>query len=278
MLVHEIMTGDVITASPEESVARAARRMEEMRVGGLPVVDSDGALVGILTSRDVRRAHPNRLVADAMTRRVLTVVPSAFVWEANEIIRSSEVERLPVADGHRLVGIVSKAQLAATIGRLTDDLTGLPTASYLRYMAERKILAGEEICFIFFDLNDFGTLNRRLGHAWGDICLQDVATILRHACDDSTDFPCRYGGDEFAVLTLRSAQEALQIARDLIQSVAMSGTGVTLSAGIVGGRRRKARVDEVTATIESLITMASRASTEAKHSRDGALYLDLPSA
>lgn len=278
MLVREVMTTGVITASPEESVARAARRMEEKRVGGLPVVDESGTLVGILTSRDVRRVHPNRLVADAMTGQVRTVAPSAFVWEAHELMHSSGVERLPVTEQQRLVGIVGKVQVAAAVGRLTDDLTGLPTGSYLRYLAERQIMAGQEICLIFFDLNDFGALNKRLGHAWGDICLQDVAAILSHACAAGIDFPCRYGGDEFALLTLRPAPEAMLLAKGLVQTVAAGGTGVSLAAGIVGGRRRKARVQEAAATVESLITMASRASTEAKRTVDGVLYLDLPGA
>lgn len=277
--VRQIMTGVVITASPDESVARAARRMQEMHVGGLPVVDGDGRLVGILTSRDVRLAHPNRLVADAMTRQVITLPPQASVWEAAAVMERHRIERLPVVEGDRLVGLVTHSQVQAALGRLTDALTGLPTSTYLRYTAEKLLASGHEICLIFLDIDDFGAVNKRLGHVYGDRCLKDLARVLQSCCRPDADYPCRYGGDEFAIVTLRPAAEAARFARGLIDAITRSldleGMGLSVSAGLVEGRRRPARNQDLGAAVDNLINLASRASTEAKRAHAGVLLLDV---
>jgi diguanylate cyclase (GGDEF)-like protein len=278
--VRQIMAEHLVTARPDDSVAYAARKMEEARVGGLPVVETDGSLVGIITSRDVRRAHPNRLVADAMTREVVTIASSASVWEARDLLKRYKVERLPVLEQGHLTGIVGKSEVLMSVGRLTDDLTGLPTSGYLRHIGETLLAADAEICMVFFDINNFGELNKRLGHNTGDAVLQHVTRVLSEACIQSLDFPCRYGGDEFAVVTLRSAEDADEYARRVIGAVAAesaNGWQVSLSAGVAGGQRRAPRAQRLAETVENLIGIASRASTEAKRIQAGVLHVDLAS-
>ena len=68
MKVSEIMASSVYTVSSDKSVSYAAERMNEWKVGSLIVVDH-GTVMGIITSRDVRSSHPNRIVADAMTTK-----------------------------------------------------------------------------------------------------------------------------------------------------------------------------------------------------------------
>lgn len=277
MLVQQIMARPVITAAPYESVLRANQRMNEMGVGGLPVVAEDGRVVGIITSRDIRRAHPNRLVADAMSRNLVAIAPAASVWEAQEMMQRHNVERLVVMEEKRLVGVITKDQVSVAVGRLTDDLTGLPTGSYLRFIAEQLLRDDREIALVFLDLDDFGVLNKRLGHAQGDTVLRQVAQVIRDACYSDVDFPCRYGGDEFAIVTTRPIAEATQFTRLLAETVAAKTgrLGVTISAGIVGGRRKSVRSGDPAGTVAKLIDQASRGSTEAKRARSRVLVLQM---
>ena len=87
MNVKDLMSDQVISVSPEETVAVAARLMTRHNVGALPVRDRDGSLCGILTDRDVvtrcvalERPMQQTSVARVMTSRVATVPPSHPAW------------------------------------------------------------------------------------------------------------------------------------------------------------------------------------------------------
>ena len=89
MNVKDLMSDQVISVSPEETVAVAARLMTRHNVGALPVRDRDGSLCGILTDRDVvtrcvalERPMQQTSVARVMTSRVATVPPTASVDQA----------------------------------------------------------------------------------------------------------------------------------------------------------------------------------------------------
>ncbi len=277
--VGDIMTGPPVTVGPEESVARAAALMERERVGGLPVVE-DGRLVGIIISRDVRRAHPNRLVADVMTGEVVSVPPGTTLWEARELLERRGIERLVVVDDAGApVGVVTKAALLAELSKHVDALTGLPGASHLRCEAARLLEEGREISVIFLDLDNFGAIDKELGHARGDEVLRVVARVLRDAVGEGEGLLARYGGDEFAVVTDRPREEAKRLAERLIRALAEAewpaGLKVTASAGVAGGRRTGGR-DQGTAaeTVANLVNMASLASTAAKRAGAGVLVAD----
>lgn len=276
--VCDLMQGAPVTASPDESVRRAGARMESLRLDCLPVLDRDGRLVGLLTAWDVRKAHPNRLVADAMSPRYLTVAAEASIWVARDLFAQAQVEHLPVMDGQRLIGLLSRSHLEVAVARLTDALTGLPTAAYLRHAIDTLWQAGREVSLIFVDINQFGPMNKRLGHAAGDRALLLLAHLLAQHLDPAADVLCRYGGDEFAVASTRSGTEAQLLARRLVQEVARApredGLSLTISAGIARGRRRPGRAGEPGA-VDELINLASRASTEAKRSSSGVLLVEL---
>lgn len=115
MKVREILTADVVTCPPEADLTVAARKMFEGRFGALPVVDARGALVGIITDRDIclqvalSRRRPSQVaVHEVMTRSVRTCTPDADVRDALAVMQQARVRRLPVVDTTgRLVGIVS---------------------------------------------------------------------------------------------------------------------------------------------------------------------------
>jgi len=280
--VGRYMIGTVVSASPDEGLSRVAARMEDMHIGGLPVIDDQGELVGIVTSRDVRRAHHNRLVADVMTTPVVTVAPESSVWEALELLEKKAIERLPVVSKGQLVGIITKGVLQEVIGRMTDDLTGLPRTSYLRYKAHQYLSAGVEVCLVFVDINDFGAINKRLGHAVGDECLVLVSRVLASYFGNDHDHLCRFGGDEFAILTTRQSEEVRQQARTMVAAVKsvfeQQNTPVTIAVGITGGRRRAVRAYDPETTVQNLINIASRASTEAKRGSLDVVLVEVPGA
>ena len=119
MNVKDLRSDQVISVSPEESVAVAARLMTRHNVGALPVRDRDGSLCGILTDRDVvtrcvalERPMQQTSVARVMTSRVATVPPTASVDQAAAMLAKEQVRRLPVVEGRRLVGMVTLSDLS----------------------------------------------------------------------------------------------------------------------------------------------------------------------
>ena len=116
MLVSEIMSRPVVTASAAETVAAAAARMREQSVGSVVVVDGDRA-VGILTERDLVRlssagADPaGGTVADWMTPDPDCVAPELDATAAFASLAEHGYRHIPVVDGDRLVGLVSMRDL-----------------------------------------------------------------------------------------------------------------------------------------------------------------------
>jgi len=269
--VSDVMSSPAITAEILDSVGKAAIIMEKNKIGGLPVLDK-GKLCGIITSRDVRRTHPNRIVADAMCKNVVHVSKNASLWDANRILEEKKLERLPVLDDCKLVGIITKTDILVEIGRHTDPLTGLKTGSYIRYLAENILKDRNELTVIFFDLNGFGRINKTHGHVYGDRCLKIVGHIFAENTSGGLYFPGRYAGDEFIVVTTEKKDDAGLWANEIIKKIVnitkKKGMPVNIAAGIAGGRRKDARAGtHLSATIDDLINLASLASTLSKRNR-----------
>lgn len=143
--VSEVMTRDVVTASPETTFKEVVRLLEENRVSGLPVVDRDGKLVGLISEADlmnkaekrepdtyVLESRRHRLdrsraaamdVASAMSQDVVTVRQDAPIALAAREMHARGFKRLPVVDANgRLVGIVSRGDVLRVFLRSDADL------------------------------------------------------------------------------------------------------------------------------------------------------------
>ncbi|MBX3294037.1 MAG: CBS domain-containing protein [Acidobacteria bacterium] len=115
---REIMTSDVVTATPDMSLREVAVMMRDSDVGALPIIES-GRLVGIVTDRDmvVRAVADGKdaetPVGDVISRELFTVGPDDFVFEAARLMGDKQVRRIPVveADGS-LAGIIAMADVA----------------------------------------------------------------------------------------------------------------------------------------------------------------------
>jgi IMP dehydrogenase len=94
------MIQDPVTVSPEMTLRDAQRLMERFGISGFPVVDQDNRLVGIVTSRDLRfETDLDRRIGEIMTRDRLVTAPSGTsLADAEEILHSNRIEKLPVVD------------------------------------------------------------------------------------------------------------------------------------------------------------------------------------
>lgn len=127
MLVRYRMTPDVITISPDVSIAEALEKMRREDVHRFPVVDKKKGLVGIVTHKDLLYASPSSVtslnvwevtyllnqvkVRETMTRDVITVDDDCPIEEAARIMRDKEIGGLPVMRGAELVGIITESDL-----------------------------------------------------------------------------------------------------------------------------------------------------------------------
>ena len=101
---------DPVTLHPEARIAEALDLMKRYSIGGIPVTDRRGKLVGILTNRDLRfETDRNRLVRDLMTKKNLVTAPLGTTLEqARDILQRRKIEKLPVVDDdYRLVGLIT---------------------------------------------------------------------------------------------------------------------------------------------------------------------------
>jgi CBS domain-containing protein len=115
MTVQQIMSTPVLTCEPDTLVSLAARRMRDGNCGTLPVIGTDGRLVGIVTDRDIclgfaesRRNAAHVAVHEIMTRKPVAILVHDTIHEALATMKHAHVRRLPVVDSFgRLQGLVS---------------------------------------------------------------------------------------------------------------------------------------------------------------------------
>ena len=115
--VGEIMTSDVLTVEPSDTIGETAQKMVERGVSSA-VVSDYGTLVGIVTERDLTRAVAGRVhssearVREWMTSDPITLAPSATADEAAKIMLDNGFRHVPIVDDGRAVGIVSIRDVA----------------------------------------------------------------------------------------------------------------------------------------------------------------------
>jgi IMP dehydrogenase len=101
---------DPITLHPEATLSEALELMKENRIGGIPIVDQDRKLVGILTNRDLRfEKDTKRPISEVMSSgQLVTAREGTSLKEAEGILQQHKIEKLPVVDAaHRLIGLIT---------------------------------------------------------------------------------------------------------------------------------------------------------------------------
>jgi predicted transcriptional regulator len=110
--VHDLMTETVVTTEPHVTIDRLRRLLQRNKVGAIPVVNTDGEPVGIVSSTDlVSDLKPNSAVSAIMTEKVYTVPRYDDVSVAARIMRNHKIHRLVVTHEQKVVGIISAFDL-----------------------------------------------------------------------------------------------------------------------------------------------------------------------
>jgi CBS domain-containing protein len=147
MKARDVMTWGVISVEADASVERAARLMLQNKVSGLPVVDSQGTMVGMVTEADfLRRSEirrrprwlefligPGRLaaeyvhaaarkVSEIMTPDPYTVTPETSLEQIVDVMERRRIKRLPVVEDGKLIGIVSRANLMHALASMAREV------------------------------------------------------------------------------------------------------------------------------------------------------------
>ncbi len=145
MIARDIMTKDVITVGPDTPVTEIARILAKNNISGVPVVDSNGKVIGIVSEADLLIKHnknevPYRLAlfglwvvpdesiveaykaargdttaADVMTRNVITFNEEDEVDKIAEVMVKKKINRVPILSNGKLVGIVSRGDIIRSI-------------------------------------------------------------------------------------------------------------------------------------------------------------------
>ena len=135
MHVQDIMTRDPACCAKDASAQDAARLMVENDCGEIPVIDSEGGLVGVITDRDIccrvvaEGKSSGTRVEDIMTQSVVTVTPDTDVDACCYTMESNQVRRVPVIDdAGKCCGMVSQADIArsdadANTAELVEEIT-----------------------------------------------------------------------------------------------------------------------------------------------------------
>lgn len=173
------MSFPVVTVAPESGIKVAARLLAELGVTALPVIDSQGSLVGIVSEADLlsMETRPDTrtqsaplpptgrstplTVADVMTKDVLTVAANSEVSRAAQIMLRAGVKRVPVMQGRHVVGILSRRDLMKVIARPDDAIKN----DIVRALTEAGLAVGDRTATVTggvatIDLDDVGQTRR----------------------------------------------------------------------------------------------------------------------
>jgi len=161
LLVRDVMERDVVTLRVDETLTSAAEKFSAQKVSGAPVVDEEGRLVGLLseqdilkclktTQRQVRMVYPSisalgvafqeyttvrelkeayadiahLRVGEAMTTDLFKLAPDVSLAEAIQIFIQHRINRIPIVDGGRLVGVLTRGNvIRELIGRETGEVS-----------------------------------------------------------------------------------------------------------------------------------------------------------
>ena len=132
MKIQEFMTTEVVTVNRKESIAAANNKMMEKGIKHLPVVDDEGRLVGVVATRDLKRAVGSEIthldlseliwaltrinVEQVMFNNPVTITPDQRAQQAAKIMATKRIACLPVLEDGKLVGIVTERDVLMAYG------------------------------------------------------------------------------------------------------------------------------------------------------------------
>ena len=178
------MIYDPVTISPDATVGNALAMMKKHHIGGIPVVDANGFLIGIVTNRDLRFQEDMQLpIAEVMTKDDLVTAPKGITLaDATKILQHSKVEKLPVVDNDgKLVGLITYKDLM----KIKDNpIASKDSKGRLLVAAAAGIKSDtlDRIGLLIDAGADAVVLDTAHGHSEG------VLKMIKKACDAYKDF------------------------------------------------------------------------------------------
>ena len=201
MKAKDVMTAEVVTVSPDYGVRQAAKLMLANGISGLPVIDNEGRLVGLISEGDLlrrselgfgsfamieglslttderARAYTKATawrVADVMSRKVIVVAEDTPLSQVAALMQEHGVKRLPVIREAALVGIVSRGDLLrAVVAARPDQTAGGDDAirrSIITRLNENTGLEGKDVTV---------TVDDGIVHLWGAVTSEDCRVAAR---------------------------------------------------------------------------------------------------
>jgi CBS domain-containing protein len=128
MNVRDVMSTRLIAVRPEEPLKELARILVRNRIGGVPVTDADGHVLGIVSETDLQPTRegapgrPIRTAADVMTRRVITLTEEDTVTQAARVLQRHRVKRAPVLRQGVVVGMITRSDLLRPYLRTDSEI------------------------------------------------------------------------------------------------------------------------------------------------------------
>ncbi len=122
--VRDYMSRNLITLRSDDDVLHAIHALTEHQIGGAPVIDKDGNLIGLLTEKDCMQvvvdasyySERGGLVSDYMSTEIEHMDANDSIVEAAERFLNKRYHRYPVKDNNRLVGVISRADVIRALG------------------------------------------------------------------------------------------------------------------------------------------------------------------
>ena len=209
MRARDVMVRAVVTTTPKTTVKELARLMINRRISGVPVIDRNARLVGIVTEGDLlRRAEtgtehkrtpwrelfvPNsrlaaeyikshaKQVAEIMTRDVISVEEMAALGEIADLLETKRIKRVPVLHNGKIVGIVSRADLLQVLASgaaatADDERDHVIRARLLAELREQRWANPTELNFV---------VSGGIVHFWGTVGSEEQRRALRVAAENT---------------------------------------------------------------------------------------------
>lgn len=234
------MIQDPVTLPPTATLEDADRMMRENRIGGLPVVDLYGKLLGLVTNRDLRfEPDLDRAVSEIMTpfERLITAPPGTILEEAEQLLRKHKIEKLPLVDAN---------------GRLRGLLTLKDLTKRQKFPFAAKDVQGRLLCGAAVGVSkDLESRSRALAEAGVDVLVLDSAHGHSKGIADALRFLKEQYGDAVQVIAgnVATAEGALALVEAGADGVKVGiGPGSICTTRVVTG----VGVPQITAIMEAV--------------------------
>ena len=268
LTVSDVMSHKLVTVALGTPLARVAEVLAQGHSRYVLVTDARGALVGVVSDRDLLRymapwqgnspaALDGKTVESVMFTKFVAGSPDSNPDDMASLLAEGSIQCLPIIEAGNLVGVMTSEDLLLSWNRLhpvieqasSDKLTGLANrAMFDRRLAEELQRARRQnisLALLLLDVDHFKEVNDTCGHLVGDSVLRMVARCLRRHLRNY-DVLARFGGDEFTAICCVSGPtdvhapiERLQHeVRSLSVPLETGRQGITLSIGAAVLRRR----------------------------------------